>query len=56
VGVSAACYCSPENIGVIAVIIAELKFSNAKWQIFCAYLVIAAGDVTLEIDQKPSIV
>jgi hypothetical protein len=46
--VSAACYRNPENIGVVAVVISELKFSDVQRQIFCTYLVIAADNAALE--------
>jgi len=46
--VSAACYRRSEDIGVMAVVVPELKFSDVQRQIFLADLVIAADDPALE--------
>ena len=48
VGVSAACYRFPENIGVVTVVVPELKFRDVQRQVFLADLVIAANDPALE--------
>ena len=45
--VSAACYRGSENIDVLAVVVAELKFRDVQRQIFAAYLVIGADNAAL---------
>jgi hypothetical protein len=45
---SADCYRGPEDIGVVAVVIPKLKFSDVQRQILLADLVIAADDPALE--------
>src|ERR1700722_249280 len=46
--VSADCYRRSEDIGVMAVVVPELKFSDVERQVFLADLVIAANDPALE--------
>src|SRR5258708_38181215 len=48
---SAPCYCCAENIGVVAIVAAELKFGQVQRQIFLAHVVIGADDSALE--QRP---
>src|SRR5260370_1541439 len=45
---SAHCYRRSENVGIGAVIVAELKFSDVQRQIFAAYLVETAHDAALQ--------
>src|ERR1700722_13888570 len=46
--VSADCYRRPEDIGVMAVVVPELKFSDVERQILLADFVVAANDPALE--------
>src|SRR3954453_10962333 len=48
---SAACYRGPEYVGVIAVVVAELKFRDVQRQILAAHLVEIADDAALK--QRP---
>jgi hypothetical protein len=45
---SADCYCRSEDIGVVAVVVPELKFSDVQRQILLADLMVAANDPALE--------
>src|SRR5712692_2323551 len=44
---SAACYRRPEDIGVVPMVVAELKFRDVQGQVLAADLVIAAHDPAL---------
>jgi hypothetical protein len=46
--VSAACYRTPENIGIVAVIVSELKFSDVQRHIFFADLMERADNAAFE--------
>jgi hypothetical protein len=48
---SAACYGFSKDIGIVAIVVAELKFSQVEWQIFLAYVVISADDSAFK--QRP---
>jgi hypothetical protein len=45
---SAACYCLPEDIGVVAMVVTELKLRQIERQVFRADVVIRADDSALE--------
>jgi len=45
---SAACYRRAKNIGVMAIVVAELKFSNVERQVLLADLVIGANNAALK--------
>src|SRR5438445_6518667 len=45
---SAACYRRTEDIDVLAIVVAEFKFSDVQRQIFAAYLVIGADNAALQ--------
>ena len=45
---SETCYCEPKNVGVLAVVITELRFSDVQRQVLGRHLVIAANDGPLK--------
>lgn len=53
-GASAPCYGSPEDIGILAVVVTELKFCDVEREVFCADLVESAHDAAL--DEAPEAV
>jgi hypothetical protein len=48
---SASCYDFAENVGVLSVVMTELKFRQVERQIFCANVVVSADYAALE--QRP---
>src|SRR6266851_8129738 len=50
---SASCYCCPENVGIVAIVVAELKLIQIQRQVFLAYVVIRADDSSLK--KRPKI-
>ena len=45
---SASCYCFTKDVGIPAVVVAELKFSQVEPQIFLTHMMKAAHNATLE--------
>src|SRR5579883_1610425 len=46
--VSAACYRGSENIDVLTMIVAELKFRDIQWQVLAAHLVIGSDNAAFK--------
>jgi hypothetical protein len=50
---SASCYCLAEDVGILAVVVAKLKFIQVQRQVFLADVVVRADDSPLQ--QRPKV-